>query len=189
LSDFEKKIWDDFWRIANDPQRSAELGIRALHGDAVSIKVEKGKTYRVTVRASGGPEIVVEPDTPPGKQSSTQSPERRTRSRLIRPVKPGLHVGRNPELFRRSRAFQDCARAPHPANQASIHPNLTHQQGRQKKCIFPVPLVAFPVDLVICIDLQVRDGWGNWGSHVMGQGFDHARIAHLSGVFAISCRQ
>ncbi len=64
MSDFEKKIWDDFWKIANDPQQAAELGIRALHGDAVSIKVEKGKTYRVTVRASGGPEIVVETDKP-----------------------------------------------------------------------------------------------------------------------------
>lgn len=64
MSDFEKKIWDDFWKIANDPQQAAELGIRAMHGDAVSIKVEKGKTYRVTVRASGGPEIVAETETP-----------------------------------------------------------------------------------------------------------------------------
>jgi len=75
LSDFEKKIWDDFWKIANDPQRAAELGIRALHGDAVSIKVEKGKTYRVTVRASGGPEIAAEPDAVPAKQPSTPSKE------------------------------------------------------------------------------------------------------------------
>ena len=57
MSDFEKKIWEDFWKIANDPQQAAQLGIRTLHGDAVSIKVEKGKTYRITVRASGGPEI------------------------------------------------------------------------------------------------------------------------------------
>jgi hypothetical protein len=60
MSDFEKKIWDDFWSIANSPQAAAELGIRAIHGDAVSIKVIKGKTYRITVRASGGPEIEVE---------------------------------------------------------------------------------------------------------------------------------
>jgi len=57
LSDFEKKIWADFWSIANDPSRAAELGIRTIHGDAVSIKVEKGKTYRIIVRSSGGPEI------------------------------------------------------------------------------------------------------------------------------------
>ena len=48
MSDFEKKIWDDFWNIANTPQQAAEMGIRALHGDAVSIKVIKGKTYRIT---------------------------------------------------------------------------------------------------------------------------------------------
>ena len=60
MSDLERKIWADFWTIANDPQRAAELGIRALHGDAVSIKVDKGKVYRITVRASAGPEITVE---------------------------------------------------------------------------------------------------------------------------------
>ncbi|MCU0980063.1 MAG: hypothetical protein MUF25_12980, partial [Pirellulaceae bacterium] len=67
MSDFEKKIWDDFWTIANDPQQAAQLGIRAVHGDAVSIKVEQGKTYRITVRASGGPEIPVDQETPANK--------------------------------------------------------------------------------------------------------------------------
>src|SRR5688572_4926177 len=61
-SDFEKKIWDDFWSIANDSARAEELGIRALHGDAVSMKVQKGKTYKVMLRASDGPAIV--PDNP-----------------------------------------------------------------------------------------------------------------------------
>lgn len=65
MSAFEKKIWDDFWSIANSPQQAAALGIRALHGDAVSIKVQKGKTYRITVRASGGPEIEPEDKAPP----------------------------------------------------------------------------------------------------------------------------
>ena len=60
MSDLEKKIWDDFWDIANDSGKAAELGIRALHGDAVSIKVTKGKSYKVTVRAAAGPEIEVD---------------------------------------------------------------------------------------------------------------------------------
>jgi hypothetical protein len=60
MSEFEAKIWSDFWQIANDPKRAAEMGIRTLHGDAVSIKIQKGKTYRITVRAAGGPEIQVE---------------------------------------------------------------------------------------------------------------------------------
>lgn len=57
MSDFEKKIWDDFWAIANDPDRIEELGIRSASGDAQYIKVQKGKTYRINVRASGGPEL------------------------------------------------------------------------------------------------------------------------------------
>jgi hypothetical protein len=60
MSDLEKKIWDDFWNIANDTAKAAQLGIRALHGDAVSIKVTKGKTYKVTIRAAAGPEIQVD---------------------------------------------------------------------------------------------------------------------------------
>jgi hypothetical protein len=54
MTDFEKKIWDDFWNVANDDARQAELGIRAAHGDAPSIKVRKGKAYRIDLRASGG---------------------------------------------------------------------------------------------------------------------------------------
>jgi hypothetical protein len=52
-SDFEKKIWDDFWLIANEPQRAAEMGIRAANGDAVSIRVRPGKTYEIDLRTTG----------------------------------------------------------------------------------------------------------------------------------------
>lgn len=65
LSDFEKKLWSDFWTIANDPEQAAELGIRTLHGKAVSTRVQKGKNYRITVRSSSGPEISVETDEAP----------------------------------------------------------------------------------------------------------------------------
>jgi multidrug efflux pump subunit AcrA (membrane-fusion protein) len=58
LSDFEKKIWADFWTIANDPDRARQLGIRAAHGGAPFMKVEKGKSYRILLRASGDPTIV-----------------------------------------------------------------------------------------------------------------------------------
>jgi len=63
VSDFERKIWDDFWVIANDPSRAETLGIRAAHGQAVSMKVQKGKSYRVELRASDGLSIV--PDDAP----------------------------------------------------------------------------------------------------------------------------
>ena len=60
MSDFEKKIWGDFWNIANDESAAKELGIRAAHGQAVSMKVQNGKSYRVQLRASDGLSIVPE---------------------------------------------------------------------------------------------------------------------------------
>lgn len=54
MSEFEKKLWADFWEFANDPQKAAEMGIRAANGEAVNIKVREGKTYAIELRASGG---------------------------------------------------------------------------------------------------------------------------------------
>jgi hypothetical protein len=53
MSDFERKIWNDFWLIANDSQRATDLGIRAAHGSAVSMRVQPGKTYEVKLRSTG----------------------------------------------------------------------------------------------------------------------------------------
>lgn len=54
MSEFEKKIWADFWTIANDESKQDELGIRAAHIEAPAMKVQKGKTYHLERRASGG---------------------------------------------------------------------------------------------------------------------------------------
>lgn len=64
LSDFEKRIWDDFWNVANDEAKQVEFGIRAIHGDAPSFKVMKGKSYRMELRATGDLTFKPEP-TPP----------------------------------------------------------------------------------------------------------------------------
>jgi hypothetical protein len=53
MSDFEKKIWDDFWLIANDPKKAADLGIRAAQGSAVSMRVQPGKTYEIELKSTG----------------------------------------------------------------------------------------------------------------------------------------
>jgi hypothetical protein len=53
MSEFEKKIWDDFWQIANNPTRSGELGIYAAHGKAPSMRVQPGKTYELELRSTG----------------------------------------------------------------------------------------------------------------------------------------
>ncbi len=69
MSGFEKKIWDDFWEIAQDSSRQEELGIRAIHGQANYVQAVKGKTYYVELRASGGATIRVtdEPAVPSGR--------------------------------------------------------------------------------------------------------------------------
>jgi hypothetical protein len=64
MSDFEKKIWSDFWLIANDPQRAADMGIFAAHGAAVYQRVQPSATYELELRASGG--LTIRPvDAPP----------------------------------------------------------------------------------------------------------------------------
>lgn len=63
MTDFEQKIWNDFWLIANDPERAAKLGIYAAHGSAVSMRVRPGAVYDLELRATG--DITIRPETPP----------------------------------------------------------------------------------------------------------------------------
>jgi hypothetical protein len=53
-TEFESQIWSQFWEFANNPQRAAEMGIRAANGEAVSIQVRPGMAYNIELRASGG---------------------------------------------------------------------------------------------------------------------------------------
>ncbi len=75
MSDFEKKLWSDFWEFANDPKKAAEMGIRAANGEAVSIKVREGKTYSISLRASGGLSIApINDDEPQSKATGEPTP-------------------------------------------------------------------------------------------------------------------
>ena len=65
LSPLERDIWANFWEYANSPAKSKQAGLRAVHGEAPSIRLEPGKRYRVELRASAGLSIVAE-DSPPG---------------------------------------------------------------------------------------------------------------------------
>lgn len=72
MSDFERKIWNDFWLIANDNQKAAELGIHAAHGAAVSMRVQPGKTYELELRSTG--DITIKPLEPPTATAETIEP-------------------------------------------------------------------------------------------------------------------
>ena len=54
MSEFERGIWENFWEYANEPEKAQEVGIRAAHGEAVSMKLRPGRVYELTLRASGG---------------------------------------------------------------------------------------------------------------------------------------
>jgi hypothetical protein len=47
-------LFDRIWDYANDPEAAAELGVRAIQGEAPSIEARPGKVYRVELRQSGG---------------------------------------------------------------------------------------------------------------------------------------
>lgn len=54
MSEFEQRLWSEFWEFANDRKKAEEMGIRAANGEAVSIKVKEGKSYNIELRTSGG---------------------------------------------------------------------------------------------------------------------------------------
>lgn len=54
VSEFEQELWKDFWQFANDPAKAQAKGIRAANGEAVSMVVEEGKSYKIELRLSGG---------------------------------------------------------------------------------------------------------------------------------------
>jgi hypothetical protein len=57
-SDFERQIWTRFWEFANDPDKAKEMGIRVAAGEAPHVKAVEGQVYKLTLRASGGLEMV-----------------------------------------------------------------------------------------------------------------------------------
>lgn len=74
MSPLEKDIWSNFWEYANDRRKAAEVGLRAVHGEAVNLKVQKGKTYRIQLRASDGLSIL--PEESPVVAPSPEKPKR-----------------------------------------------------------------------------------------------------------------
>ncbi len=60
MSPIERDIWANFWQYANNPAKARQAGVRAVHGEAPSMRLEPGNRYRVELRASGGLSIVPE---------------------------------------------------------------------------------------------------------------------------------
>lgn len=52
-SDFEKELWGNFWKLAQDPEFAKSKGVRAAHGVAPSMKLQEGSTYKLEMRNTG----------------------------------------------------------------------------------------------------------------------------------------
>ena len=60
ISPVERDIWTNFWQYANNPAKMKQAGLRAVHGEAPSVRLEPGKLYKLELRASAGLSIVAE---------------------------------------------------------------------------------------------------------------------------------
>jgi hypothetical protein len=57
-SEFERKIWNDFWAIANDAEKAEALGISGNQGVVVyKQEVVPNKTYKLELRSTGQPKF------------------------------------------------------------------------------------------------------------------------------------
>jgi hypothetical protein len=54
LTEFEQKIWREFWAISNDPEKQKEMGVRNNHGQINYIDPLPGQVYEFTLRSSDG---------------------------------------------------------------------------------------------------------------------------------------
>jgi len=74
-SELEQQIWSNFWEYANNPAQAEQIGLRALQGEAPSIKLMPNKVYWIMLRASDGLTIKAT-DRPPQAISSQGPPQR-----------------------------------------------------------------------------------------------------------------
>ncbi len=57
-----RDLWRRFWDYANDPEAAAELGVRALHGEAPYVETRENGRYVIELRSSGG--LSIRPRSP-----------------------------------------------------------------------------------------------------------------------------
>jgi len=113
LSDFEKRLWSEFWEFSNDGKKASEMGIRAANGEAVSVKVREGKSYAITLRASDGLSIKPISDTAASPAQVGEQP----------PTSPVVPQNSAPNLNQPVDSISTkTARAPDPSS-ATEHSN------------------------------------------------------------------
>ena len=55
---FENELWDNFWKLAQDPEYAKSKGVRAAHGQAPSMMLEEGATYKLEMTNTGNQHLI-----------------------------------------------------------------------------------------------------------------------------------
>lgn len=50
---FQEALWQEFWKLAQEPEYASKKGVRAAHGSAPYMKLEEGATYKLEMRNTG----------------------------------------------------------------------------------------------------------------------------------------
>lgn len=53
-SEFELKLWAEFWEYASNPDRAATAGVRVAQGESVYAPMKPGEIWRLSLDAGGG---------------------------------------------------------------------------------------------------------------------------------------
>lgn len=53
-SEFEKKLWDVFWNMMDDPKLQNQFGVRVVQIEAPAVALKAGQVWEVTLDAAGG---------------------------------------------------------------------------------------------------------------------------------------
>lgn len=61
ISELERDIWAHFWQYANDSEQARRVGLRAVQGEAPSIRLLPDRIYWIYLRASDGLTIKATP--------------------------------------------------------------------------------------------------------------------------------
>ena len=63
-SDFERELWQNFWKLYDDPNYRREKGVRVAQGESPWGRLEMGQVYTITVESDGGVNPSHEPIDP-----------------------------------------------------------------------------------------------------------------------------
>ena len=61
VSDFERELWANFWKLAEDDAYRKQMGVRVAQGEAVWTKFQPDRLYTLTLESDGGLNITSAP--------------------------------------------------------------------------------------------------------------------------------